>query len=458
MRNRSHLAPETPRVWRRRSLLRAGATLAAAGGLPALGLAGCAAPGAPPQTSGKGGKAPVALTWWMADYNGLTAKWLQSSFYPALKQKYPHIQLTVTNIPWGPTFSEKIISAVAASNLPDLCQSGAEFVADWALLKIARPIDEYLKGWSGSTQYSQTAWNAVTWEGKRYGVPARVDARATLVRTDDFAAAHVPMNIPASWTWSDLRALSTSLTLRKGSSVQQFGYNISWSYQNFIAALWQNGGELLDPKTHLPTFASSAGVAALTWWIDTLNAIAPPGTQMTPSNSTVPVFATGKVAMEYAGDGDVAAVAEYAPKKLSSVRVLPPPRQVKQVINEFYNWFCVTTQTKYPDEAWQVLSFFNEPQNLLGYNKTLTSMPPLKKPSGAAYSAYLKDPSYKMQDFLSILGKYGRTEPIIPNFFACRDAITPEFQAAFLKQKTPAQALQAASAKWTKLIQQRLQG
>ncbi len=251
-----------------------------------------------------------------------------AQFCPAQKQKYPHIQLTVTNIPWGPTFSEKIISAVAAGNLPDPCQSGAEFVADWALLKIARPIDEYLKGWSGAGQYSNTAWNAVTWEGKRYGVPARVDARATLIRTDDFVAAHVPVHIPTSWTWSDLRSLSTALTLRKGSQIQQFGYNIGWSYQNFIAALWQNGGELLDPKTHTPTFASSAGVAALTWWIDTLNAIAPPGTQMTPSNSTVPVFATGKVAMEYAGDGDVAAVAEYAPKTVRGAHpAAPPPDQ-----------------------------------------------------------------------------------------------------------------------------------
>ena len=85
--------------------------------------------------------------------------------------------------------------------------------------------------------------------------------------------------------------------------------------------------------------------------------------------------------------------------RLSAVRILPPPRQTKQVINEFYNWFCVSAQTKYPDEAWQVLSFFDKPTNLLGYNKTLTSMPPLQNPTGSAHTTYLNDPSYYAGDY-----------------------------------------------------------
>ena len=69
-------------------------------------------------------------------------------------------------------------------------------------------------------------------------------------------------------TWDELQQAALALTDRQGRNVTRLGYSITFTNQQFFPVLWQNGGEVLTADWRQPALNASAGVDALTYWVE----------------------------------------------------------------------------------------------------------------------------------------------------------------------------------------------
>jgi len=417
----------------------AASSASSAGAAPTKAAAAAPAATTKPAAAGSG-----SLTWLVCDFSVGTENWFKTTFIPDFQKAHAGTEVNMLYVPW-PNLAQKRDTMFAGGVAPDLLQSGAVMVVDYALKKLVRPADDYLKNWSDKSDYYPVSLKAATYDGKVYGIPARIDARAMIFREDLYKEKG--LTLPTNW--DELKKTALALTDKQGSNVTRLGYWLTFTNQQFFPAVWQNGGQVLSEDGRKPLFNSAEGVAALSYWVDFLDGIAPQGTQMSSSGPQIPLIAAGRIAGEMNGDGEMFNIVQFAPKIVSGVKVTAPIKQKAQTVNVFNNWYGITTQSKAPDLAWSMLTAFNAPDTLLAYDQTVSSLPPRQS---LAKSSFVSDPKYQLTTFLDVVDKYAVPQPLLPNYAECWKTVDDALQAALRHQQTPQQALDAASARWQQLI------
>jgi len=144
------------------------------------------------------------------------------------------------------------------------------------------------------------ALDAVSWRGKVYGLPKFVSAQTMFWNKELFSAAGLdPEAGPANW--DEFVASAKALT-----TGDQYGYacdmgNPAGAYQNFLRMLLLNGGDFYDAD-YRPTFASEAGVEALTKLVELLQlhkVMDPASLQITNASDLGDLFARGNTGMVF---------------------------------------------------------------------------------------------------------------------------------------------------------------
>lgn len=128
---------------------------------------------------------------------------------PKFEKENPGVTVNVQQIPWTAA-QEKLITAVASDNTPDLCQLGNTWIPQFVALDALEILDEYLlrseqikKG-----NYFEGIWNTNIIENKLYGIPWYIDTRVLFYRTDVLSRAgfkHPPK------TWDELYEVSKKI-------------------------------------------------------------------------------------------------------------------------------------------------------------------------------------------------------------------------------------------------------
>jgi ABC-type glycerol-3-phosphate transport system substrate-binding protein len=177
--------------------------------------------------------------------------------------------------------------------------------------------------------------------------------------------------------------------------------------------------------------------------------VAPQGTQLASSGPQVPLIAAGRIAAEMGGDGELFNVVQFAPAMSGNLAIKPPLMRKHQMIKVFNNWFGVTTQSKQPDQAWDLLAAFNRPETSLEYNRTVTSIPPRKTLAG---NPFMTDPKYHLSSFVEVINKDARPQPKVPNYAECWKTMDDGLEAAWSRQQSPMDALDSVAQQWTQLL------
>src|SRR4030067_1646295 len=131
------------------------------------------------------------------------------------EKQNPDIKVLVQQMPWTAA-QEKLITAVASDNTPDLCQLGNTWIPQFAALNSITPLDELI-GKSSSIKkenYFEGIWETNVIDNKVYGIPWYTDTRLMFYRKDVFEKAGY--NHPPK-TWAELLDLSRKIkALYKG--------------------------------------------------------------------------------------------------------------------------------------------------------------------------------------------------------------------------------------------------
>lgn len=198
--------------------------VAAVAGLT-LGMSACSAPAE--EASG-----PLTV-WVMGDSGANFEKLVADS----------GIEVDVVAIPWD-AIDEKLTTAVASGNGPDILQIGLSKLATFAEAGALLPLDDLIADHPDLAPENFPAGVSglsTAVDGKIVSIPWTSDTRVLFTRTDILAENGI--DAPPA-TWDELRADAKTLAARGEG---QYGYYIpQWDAPLPIEMTWSMGGEVID--------------------------------------------------------------------------------------------------------------------------------------------------------------------------------------------------------------------
>lgn len=119
----------------------------------------------------------------------------------------PGVRVEVQNIPWTAAH-EKLLTAYAADGLPDVCQLGNTWIAEFATLDALAPLQPHVQGSRviDPADYFPGIWDTNIIDGKLVGIPWYVDTRLLFYRKDLLRQAGYD-HPPRTWAeWEQMNA------------------------------------------------------------------------------------------------------------------------------------------------------------------------------------------------------------------------------------------------------------
>lgn len=147
------------------------------------------------------------------------------------EKENPHLKVKVTPVGWD-VAHQKLVSAAAAGNLPDIAQMGGSYLGEFAELGVLEPVDTQR---FQKKDFFPAGWQQGEVDGEVYGVPWYVDTRVLYYRTDLAEKAGVDK---APTDWKELRALASAYQKDAGTkwglSIQPSGLDTVQSFYPFL--------------------------------------------------------------------------------------------------------------------------------------------------------------------------------------------------------------------------------
>ncbi|WEV59138.1 extracellular solute-binding protein [Bifidobacterium sp. ESL0728] len=162
-----------------------------------------------------------------------------SQYVKGFEKENPDVKVKVTAIPWS-SAHEKVQTAIAAGNGPDISQIMGEWMADFStgLAQVPSNFD--------NSDFSSAALSTVKVGGKQVAVPWYSDTRVLYYRTDIAKQAgwdHAPQ------TWAELKKMAADMQKVNGV---QYGMFImpktDAAFSNVSPIYYSNGARLTDGK------------------------------------------------------------------------------------------------------------------------------------------------------------------------------------------------------------------
>jgi ABC-type glycerol-3-phosphate transport system substrate-binding protein len=334
--------------------------------------------------------------------------------------------------------------------MPDVFWS--HWVLAAATSDMAMSLDDYIAKSGGEefmARFVPSAWDWVEWQGKHYGIQWRDGASVMFISGSLLKAAG--LEVPQQWDWDTLLQYAQAMT-DEAAGVYGFGLigsatdpGTEWNYWPFLL---QNGGQIIDPETNRAAFNSPEGVEALQFVVDLIHKykVAPPGTESNGVNEVIDLFVSGKIAMWANGPWYIGIMKTTYPDV--EVTVAPMPKEVTQGSIAGGTAFCISSQTKHPDEAWRFVEYMTSDENLTRWAVQYQHVPP----NVAAFS----DPFFQDPNMAAAVVQSKSPDTIAANHYPETDQLNQimrnYLQAAYLQQMTPKEALDAAAAEWDEIL------
>lgn len=234
----------------------------------ALALSGCAGQG-----SGGGGEndpdAKVTLDFW----NGFTGP-----DGPALQQVVDDFnasqdRITVkTNImPWD-TLYQKVLTAVAGNDGPDIVAMSASRLPQFADEGLFQPVDDYYENPDfDSDALVEAVVDASVFDGQNYGVPVNYATMMMYYNKALFEKAGLDPEAPPT-TWDEFAAMVPKLTVDENGDGKPEQYAIALADHETVPMyqplLWNAGGGIVSADGKTSELGSEGSLEALNFWID----------------------------------------------------------------------------------------------------------------------------------------------------------------------------------------------
>ena len=234
----------------------------------------------------------VTLGFWngWTGGDGAFAKQMVETF----NSERDNIEVQMNVLEWTDFYS-KLPNAVASGAGPDVAAMHIDQVATNAARRVIMPLDDFASVMDlQEDDFNPIIWNAGTYDDQRYAIPLDVHPLGFYYNNKLLQQGGIsePPQDRESW--------EAALTGMKSAGVQYpFWATATWpAHLIFISLLGQFGGSLYDEEATKATFASEAGVEALTWYAEHVPEFSPPNVA---NDAQAQAFRQGRDAMTWDG-------------------------------------------------------------------------------------------------------------------------------------------------------------
>ena len=289
-------------------------------------------------------------------------------FVKAFEQENPDVKIDVTPIPWDAAHN-KIQTAIAGGNTPDLAMIGTTWMADFGDAFATVPEQLPTTGFFDGAQSTTRVGDRVA------GVPWYVDTRVLYYRTDIAAKAGWTK---APTTWDELQQMASDMQQKGGAT---WGMRMPAGNDAFQGAMWMPwsaGAELTDGNAW--TLNTPEMVEGLTYYQSFFQkGIADPNVDTSPG-ATEAEFVNGTAPMVVEGPflrGQIAAVGGTDFTDKYTTAVLPAHTDGSVSFSGGAN-LAVFKDSKNADAAWKLVRWLSQPETQAEFFTATGDLPALK--------------------------------------------------------------------------------
>ncbi|MDR9854034.1 ABC transporter substrate-binding protein [Paenibacillus sp. VCA1] len=351
----------------------------------------------------------TTVTMW----HGLTSIDLENmnKVVKAFEEKNPTIKMHLVYTESSEGSDQKLLTAVAGGNPPDVALLDRFKVGTWAAQGSLTDLSSMAEA-SGIRKelYYPFAWDESSYKGKLYAIPMDTDARLLFYNKDHFKEVGLDPEKPPK-TIAELEAAAEKLTIKEGKRFKRIGF-IPWYSQGWLYTWgWAFGGEFQDPATGKITANDPKVVEALQWMTDfgkKYNVEDIAGFTSAAGSEEMDPFISGQISMKVSGNFTVPGIKKFNPNLNYGVAPIPTPTGTN-----FTTWSgggsaIIPKGAKNVDAAWKFLEFLGkeEGQALVNANSGFSVIDSVNAKFG-----YKDDPI--MKEFVNIL-PHSHNRPVIP--------------------------------------------
>ncbi|WP_433751862.1 ABC transporter substrate-binding protein [Paenibacillus amylolyticus] len=360
-------------------------------------------------SSNQAGEGITTVTMW----HGLTSIDLDNmnKVVKAFEEKNPTIKMNLVYTESNEGSDQKLLTAVAGGNPPDVALFDRFKVGTWAAQGSLTDLSS-MAAESGirKEMYYPFAWEESSYQGKLYAMPMDTDSRLLFYNKDHFKEVGLDPNKPPQ-TIAELEAAADKLTIKEGKRFKRIGF-IPWYSQGWLYTWgWAFGGEFQDAATGKITANDPKVVEALQWMTDfgqKYNVEDIAGFTSAAGTEEMDPFISGQVSMKISGNFTVKGIEKFKPDLNYGVAPIPTPTGT-----DFTTWSgggsaIIPKGAKNVAAAWEFLEFLGkeEGQTLLNADSQISVIDSVNDKYG-----YKDDPI--MKEFINILPN-SHNRPVIP--------------------------------------------
>ena len=173
---------------------------------------------------------------------------------PEFEKENPRIKIDVQQIPWNAA-QEKLVTAFASDNTPDICQLGNTWIPQFSSLHAIIALDDFVAKSKTikKENYFAGIWDTNVMDSIVYGIPWYIDTRVMFYRKDVFDEVGYK-NPPRSW--SELLDLCEKIKALYPNEDKYAIYLPTNEWAPFIIFALQNHALLLKDNNSLGNFSS----------------------------------------------------------------------------------------------------------------------------------------------------------------------------------------------------------
>lgn len=389
----------------------------------------------------------VTLTYW----NGFTGpdRPALEALVDRFNKSNAKIEIKMDIMPWD-SFYQKLASALATGQGPDLLAFATERIGTYAKPGAIVPINDFYKGKNGfDPAILPKALNAnLKFNGKYYGAPMNFATLLLYYNKDLFKAAGLdPEKPPKNWT--ELKDYAIKLTKVSGGKVEQYGFGIASreTVPMWPILIWGNGGDFINYRAKTSLINNANTVKAVQYFADLIskNRISP---AILTGAEVDKLFESQKAAMYMCGPWAV----NGFKKAGLNFGVAPVPAGPKKAVTLGTGVaMCLTSSSKHKKEAYEFFKYWNTKESQVywalntGFPPTRTDLlddPALKaNPYVIAFSAVANQSQFYLQQ----LTNFGRIDS---------DVITPAMENILLGKMTVKESLDKAAADMNAMLKE----
>ena len=314
---------------------------------------------------------------------------------PEFEKRNPGIKVDVQQIPWTAA-QEKLITAFASDNTPDICQLGNTWVPQFASLNAIIKLDDFIGNSMNikKENYFEGIWETNVIDSAVYGIPWYIDTRLIFYRTDVFKRAGYDQP-PKSW--NELYNLCKRIKALYPGEDKYAIYLPTNEWAPFIIFGLQNNAELLKDNNSRGNFNSKEFKKAFEFLVKFhKEKLAPLG--ISQVTNVYQAFADEYFSIYISGPWNINEFKKRMTGDLADKwSTAPMPSKTEEdypgVSLAGGSSLVVFEKSEHKEEVWKFIEFLSEPSIQIEFYKLIYNLPAIKEAwedSSIANNIYMK--------------------------------------------------------------------